>query len=553
MRSRIKKILCIVFAVCICAGLLPSVSCAADEPLRLTVAADTHFQCADDLGEPTDKYTQYMLDPQTFGYASTQGQMPYESEAILDQMLSEFAASDSEYLLIAGDLTCGKRASHLAFAAKLKQAEAVSGKKIYVIVGNHDCAAESSDTRISIQEFCEIYADFGYNEARTRHSGSASYTVDLNGRYRLLAIDSCIYGEDEGRISSDEFRYIRREAAQAKTDGKTLIAMMHHSLLPHYALQPMIRSWQYYADWFASHGIQTVLTGHIHANDISSSRSGRDVIYDIQTGALIASPNTYRILTFTGDTVQIESRFITHIDTDRLPVYLTDSQRAMMREDFPGYAAAYFESGVCKWMNRNLGSVDRLARWFKLKEGTKAYDAAERLMQRIGAAIGQNIYESGSDESIEATLARYSVSVEQSNYVKPYQVAAKLMYGFFYGDEDAAPNEADTRLLLQCVEGAILTAMQSESDPSALSALIGSVVENASVLPASVRMREFAEKAALALVQTLAAGFTDDYSAPQDLDVVLTYRDTADASPALFWLRLFRIIADFCRRLYSMK
>ena len=77
--------------------------------------------------------------------------------------------------------------------------------------------------------------------------------------------------------------------------------MMHHSLLPHYELQPMIDLWRFYAGWFANHGILTVITGHIHANDISASVSDcGNTVYDIQTGALIASPNTYRELTFSG-------------------------------------------------------------------------------------------------------------------------------------------------------------------------------------------------------------------------------------------------------------
>lgn len=549
MYKHIRRTIALLLFICIASCSLSMAVGAADEPLLLTVAADTHYQCAADLSEPSDKYTEYMLDKETFGYASTQGQMPYESDAILRQMLSEFIASDSEYLLIAGDLTCGKRQSHLAFAAHLRQAEQQSGKHIYVIIGNHDCYAQSDETHISMQEFREIYADFGYNEALVCDTDSASYAVDLNDRYRLLAIDSCIYGEDEGRITQSVFRFIRSQVKRAAADGKELIAMMHHSLLPHYALQPMIPSWRFYAGWFAANGIQTVLTGHIHANDIASSELAGKTIYDIQTGALISSPNTYRTLTLYPDKTQVESHFITRIDTDLLPEYLTETQKAMLQEDFASYAKAYFESGVCKWMNRNLGSVDRLARWFKLKEGTTAYDAAQRVMSRLGAAVGQDIYDTGSGRSIEETLRRYSISIEKSAYTKPYQIAAKIMYGFFHGDEDAIGNEADTRLLLRCVEGALLSAMQSESDPTALDALIGSIVENAAALPPSVAMRQCAEKTAFALVQTLADGFTEDYSAPEDLQVVLTYNEKLHTTPLSLLVTIVRAVYTFFVRL----
>ena len=559
MKKTLKKIAACFLSLCaisVCVSLPVN---AENSPLKITVAADTHFQCAADLGDFGDEYTDYMLEPELFGYASTQGQMPYESEAILSEMLSEFAESDSEYLLIAGDLTCGKRASHLAFAEYLRRTEEASGKRIFVINGNHDCDAESSDKGVTMEEFREIYSDFGYNEAVARHEASASYTADLDGEYRLLAIDSCIYGEDEGKISASVFRWIRGQVSQAKSDGKTLIAMMHHSLLPHHELQPMIDLWQFYAGWFADHGIQTVLTGHIHANDISSSVSDcGNTVYDIQTGALIASPNTYREITFSGDSVDVECRYITEIDVSLLPAQLTDAQRARLAENFPSYAKAYFDNGVCKWMNRNLGSVNRLARWFKLKEGTSAYNAAEKLMKTVGAAVEQDIYDDGSGRSIESALALYGISVPASDYKKPYQAAAKLMYGFFAGDEDAEGNEADIRLLLACLEGAVLTALNDGFSDSSLCALASALSGNEfltkklATMPLPTLKREIAERTALALLETLTGGFIDDYSAPEDLNVTLSAGKTTNTAPLHVLIRLARLFCEFLKRLFHV-
>ncbi|MBQ7598381.1 MAG: metallophosphoesterase [Clostridia bacterium] len=560
MNRQIKKILSGILTAVIFFACVPVVAFGGDTPLKITVAADTHFQCAADLGDFSDVYTEYMLEPELYGYASTQGQMPYESEAILCEMLAEFTASDAECLLIAGDLTCGKRASHLAFAEYLRETEETSGKKIFVINGNHDCDAEGSDTGISMEEFREIYADFGYTEAVARHKDSASYAAELNGKYRLLAIDTCIYGEDEGRISANVFQWIKAQVKQAKADGKTPVAMMHHSLLPHYELQPMIDFWQFYAGWFADHGIQTVLTGHIHANDISSCVSDcGNTVYDIQTGALIASPNTYREITFSDDTVTVESRFITKIDPSLLPSQLTDAQRALLAEDFPAYARAYFENGVCKWMNRNLGSVNRLARWFRLKEGTSAYAAAEKLMKTVGAAVGQEIYDDGSGCSIEAALLPFGITVPESDYRKPYQVAAKIMYGFFHGDEDAAGNEADVKLLLACLEGAVLTALKDGFSESSLrtlaSALPGSelLTNKLATMPLSKLQREIAEKTALALLETLTGGFIDDYSTPEDLNVSLPSSVSGDATALHASIHAFRLVAEFFQRLFGIK
>ena len=531
------------------AGLLNIPTLAASAPLRLSVAADTHFQCEADLGPFSDEYTEHLLEPELYGYASTQGQMPYESEAILAEMLARFETSDSECLLIAGDLTCGKRNSHLAFAEYLRRTEQRSGKRIFVINGNHDCAAESSATAISMTEFREIYDEFGYAEATDRHEASASYAVDLNDGYRLLAVDSCIYGEDEGTINHSVFNWIKAQTAQAKKDGKTLIAMMHHSILPHYELQPMIDLWRVYAGWFADHGIQTVLTGHIHANDIASAVSDcGNVLYDVQTGSLIASPNTYRVLTFSEDSVSVESRFVDRIDVSLLPGMMTAEQREMIAADFPAYAKEYFVTGVGKWLNRNAGSVNRPARWFKLKEGTKAYAAAEQLMGTLGDAVGQDIY--GEAHSIEAALAPFGVSVPASGYRKPYEVAAKLMYGFFHGDERTVSSEADTALLLKCLEGAVLTAVKELPDKEAVGALVYQLTGQPL---SSATLRVTAEKMALSLLETLAGGITDDYSEPADLNTTLSFSAIRGTVPMHGLVRVFRLIIEFVKRVFGLR
>ena len=550
MRKRVKTASAVFFICCLLCSLLPAgFSLAAQTPLQIMVAADTHFQCTADLGAFSDEYTEHLLNPEVYGYASTQGQMPYESEAILAQMLEGFASSDASCLLIAGDLTCGKPQSHRTFAEHLRKAETATGKRVFVINGNHDCDAADSDKGISMETFREIYADFGYNEALFRHEDSASYTVDLDGTHRLLAIDSCIYGEDDGRISASVFRWIKAQTEQASKDGKTLLAMMHHSILPHYELQPMLGNWQFFASWFADHGIRTVLTGHIHANDISSTVSDRgNTLCDIQTGSLIASPNTYRLLTVLPDALRVESRFITQIDASLLPPMLTQQQKMLMEKDFPSYAHAYFVSGVCKWLNRNVGSVNRLARWFKLKEGSKAYEAAKELTGMLGDAVSLDIYDTSKGESIERVLRPYGIRVPQSAYQKPYEVASTLMYGLFHGDEATISSRADTELLLVCLQGAVLSAAQHLPAPKTLRALVTAVTGMAL---SKQSLRSWSEQWAMALLETLAGGIVDDYSAPADLNVTIQSESREDTVTLHPLLRIFRLLAEFFTRCFA--
>ena len=80
MRKRVKTASAVFFICCLLCSLLPAgFSLAAQTPLQIMVAADTHFQCTADRGAFSDEYSEHLLNPEVYGYASTQGQMPYES------------------------------------------------------------------------------------------------------------------------------------------------------------------------------------------------------------------------------------------------------------------------------------------------------------------------------------------------------------------------------------------------------------------------------------------------------------------------------------------
>ena len=132
------------------------------------------------------------------------------------------------------------------------------------------------------------------------------------------------------------------------------------------------------------------------------------------------------------------------------------------------------------------------------------------------------------------------------------------MYGFFHGDEDAVGNKEDAALLLTCLEGAILTAIQSDPDQASLRLLARAMETRTdaaaavSSLRTSVWARQLAEKMALALVETLAGGFVDDYSTPADLNVTLTFEENrSSAAPAHLFVQLLRLLAELCKRMVA--
>lgn len=559
-----KKVLSVILSITIIFTMLCMCVNAGNGELKITVSADTHLQSQLDA-DPLDSgaeltYTKGLVNPEMYFHATTQGQMNYESVAIIKAMLKAFVASDSEYLLIAGDLTNGKRSSHLEMAELLKKAEQDSGKEIFVINGNHDCAAESSEKLISMDEFKSIYADFGYNEADTLHKDSASYTVNLNSEYRLIAIDSCIYGKDDGEINDSVLEWIKAESARAKADGVHLVGMMHHSILPHFSVQPMIDDYMPLANAFADLGLKFMFTGHVHANDISSAVSeNKNTIYDVQTGSLITSPNAFRNVTFGGDKVEFKSEYVTKIDIADLPDGFTTQQLELISTDFPKYAAEFYEAGICRWLNRYVGSAGKVGKMMKLEPDSFLYGVLDKLMLNIGDALATPIYNDGSTpdkaDSIEELAKSMGVEVPESDYTMIYQVAAKVMGAFFHGDEDTVLEGGEWDLLLVCIKSALAQSLTgivwnnifAGTYDKAVSAVFGISYEKLTfntllkinyTLPLVDRLVE-------AILAPLTEGLTSDLSAPADINVTLDGYGTATAQTDTLPLTMFAKVIDF--------
>lgn len=562
-----KRIISFLMCSVLLLASIPVFSFAENEALKLTVTTDTHLYWGEDYSsvpenDETFRYTAGMLDEDLFYYATTQGQMNYESSAIMKSMLRSFEESDSDILLIAGDLTNGFRTSHNKMAELLKEVES-KGKKVFVTVGNHDCSKASDEKYIDIEEFKDIYADFGFNEALYKDTSSASYSVDLSDDYRLLAIDSCIYGEDNGKIDSSVLSWIEEQVKIAKADGKHLIAMMHHSLLNHFYVQPMIKNSTSVAEKFADWGIKFVFTGHIHANDISSAETKKgNVVYDIQTGSLISSPNAYRYVTVDETKFDIQSRFVTKIDKNDLPGGYSAEQFERITTDFPSYADSYFEAGVCCWLNRYIGSAGKVGKMLKLKEDSKAYAALDSLMLNIGDALNTPIYEKDANgrTSIEALAKSAGFTIPESRFTMPYQAAASIMGSFFKGDEETILSADDVDVLFSCIKAVLAESVKNIMFGSKISTAFDSLAKKVtgispknsceSTLLKINYADNLATKLADALILTLTDGLTKDLSSPADVNVTLDSFDGISKESTPLPLSTFGKILQFFRNLF---
>jgi 3',5'-cyclic AMP phosphodiesterase CpdA len=239
-------------------------------------------------------------------------------EGILGGLRFSVERERPDIILLNGDLTYnGERESHLALARYLEELER-SGARVYVIPGNHDINNPLARSffkdharvteSVSPREFETIYRNFGYAEAVLRDRKTLSYVAEPMPGLRLLMLDSnkyrnnriLRYPEVSGAIPRSTRKWIRRAAARAKEDGALLVAAMHHSLMDHHSMihkgftiddAPALQK------LFADLGIPFVLTGHIHAQEISQRRTGSGkIIYDIATSALSVYPHQHGVL-----------------------------------------------------------------------------------------------------------------------------------------------------------------------------------------------------------------------------------------------------------------
>ncbi|MBQ2847324.1 MAG: metallophosphoesterase [Clostridia bacterium] len=324
------KVISVLLSLAMLISCIPFAVSANTASIRFGVLSDVHYYPDSLKGGYNDAWKTFLKNKHK-EYDENNSLL----ENALDGVMRNAVENGATYVLIPGDLTKdGELEGHKALAAKLAAFEEETGIPVFVIPGNHDvnnsnaCTFENGVKEpaepTSPEQFREIYADFGYNEADSvfvpeegNKGGMLSYALTL-GEYRLIAIDSCMYSEDngaegnehmtDGRIGDDLLEWILEEAEKANEQGLTIVTMQHHNLVPHMAIEEatfwafVTEDWERIADAYADAGMHYVFTGHLHINDVVSHVSDNgETVYDILTPTLTGFPNNYRIVDFTSD------------------------------------------------------------------------------------------------------------------------------------------------------------------------------------------------------------------------------------------------------------
>lgn len=299
---------------------------------KMAVISDVHIMAPALLQQEGSAFQKYVAHDR---------KMLKESPELLKSCIGDLIKAHPQVVLITGDLTKdGEKLSHEYLSRELLLPLKEAGIAVYVIPGNHDInnphavvflgdSVKRTDT-VTPEEFARYYQDYGYGQAIARDPYSLSYVVQLNEHTRLLGIDACKYEENDferntcvtgGRIKPETMEFIRAQVEDAEKHGCHLLTMMHHGLIRHWKWQDkvmkpyLVDHWKKRSKEFARLGLDVVFTGHFHAQDISSRKKRGRTVYDIETGSTVSYPLPYRLITFNGRQLHIETHYIRNISS----------------------------------------------------------------------------------------------------------------------------------------------------------------------------------------------------------------------------------------------
>ena len=288
----------------------------------IIVMSDIHVMAPQLLEKTGTAYENYLnQDPKLLEY----------SGEVLEYLVAETEKRNPDLVIIPGDLTKdGELLSHqlvVSILSKLRNA----GIPVIVVPGNHDIDNPEGyyfngdntrpAERTSPEQFKELYADFGYNQAYAKDPASLSFVCEPLKGLVLLCIDTNKYEENKyidkgdeknynqtsGRIRPATLTWMLAEADKARAEGKQVVLVQHHNVVQHYDAQSTLQSDYIVADYekvskqMMQHGIHMAFTGHTHLQDIAQYRAltdnaQLDSLVDVATGSVISYPNPWRTI-----------------------------------------------------------------------------------------------------------------------------------------------------------------------------------------------------------------------------------------------------------------
>lgn len=287
--------------------------------MKLTVLADLH-------------YFDPSLGTEGTAYALRSGsdqKCLAETGAIIDAAFAEIAASDTDAVLIAGDLTNdGERVCHEGILTKLYRLK--EKKPVYVTTATHDWCCDQNPRRfegecvygdvetVSPPQLRKLYYDFGETAASAvyvTHLGTVSYLVELPENVSLLVLNDDQNGKGKAGYKPEHLCWILQTIRAQTALGKTVVAMQHHLLYPH--ISPLLTGGACCGDREAllealsEAGLRFMFVGHSHIQHTARyvSSSGKE-LFEINVGSLCGYPAPMVQVEITNDMVRVHTDFL---------------------------------------------------------------------------------------------------------------------------------------------------------------------------------------------------------------------------------------------------
>lgn len=288
----------------------------------IMIASDLHF-LGDEITSKVEKY-----NPSHMG---ADGRVQEADDSIVEAIIDVAKEKKPGVLILSGDLVYnGEKQSHIELANKLK--DVPKGTQVLVTPGNHDILAYETYSFASgelvkcknttPEEFKEIYANHGYNQALTLDTESLSYIYALNDKQWIVMLDSAMYYQNEfngftttgGFILKSTQAWLEEYLIKAQNEGIEVITCMHHNLAIHN--DKFTSGYQLYnseevINLLTKYHVKLNLSGHLHIQSIMKCiGSNSNEIVDIASNSSIVYGNTYGYIKTDGDYYQYTNEFL---------------------------------------------------------------------------------------------------------------------------------------------------------------------------------------------------------------------------------------------------
>ena len=130
-----KKIISVFLSVLMLFGLCSVAASAAEaDELVITVANDLHYNTT---YTALSSHKANSLN-EDFAHVGLDTRLPYEAKAIINAFVEQVKASNTDCLIIPGDITDRGREAEVAYMVDLFREIEAAGIDVYVGPGNHD-------------------------------------------------------------------------------------------------------------------------------------------------------------------------------------------------------------------------------------------------------------------------------------------------------------------------------------------------------------------------------------------------------------------------------